>query len=77
MLEKKKRVVLEPELEEMAGDWGPIKRLDMAVVFERWARQLKVSALIMVRDADDSKVSFSQRLRRVRRGLPRRKASLN
>lgn len=45
------RVTLEPELEQMAILWTPIKRLDMARAMERWARQLRVSARIMLRDA--------------------------
>jgi len=42
-------VTLEPELEEMAALWPAAKRFEMAEKFRRWARQLKVSGLIMSR----------------------------
>jgi hypothetical protein len=45
------RVVLEPELEAMAALWPPAKRLEMARIFSRWARQLRVSSFIMTTDA--------------------------
>ena len=42
-------VTLEQELEEIAALWPAAKRFEMAQKFKRWARQLKVSALIMSR----------------------------
>ena len=45
------RVTLEPELEEIAGDWPAAKRFEMARKFARWAQQLKISAKIMTADA--------------------------
>lgn len=48
---KSRRVKLEPELEEIAGFWSASKRLEMARKFRRWARQLRVSGLILLRDA--------------------------
>ena len=42
-------VKLEPELEEVAALWPAAKRLAVARKFKRWARQLKVSAVIMLR----------------------------
>jgi len=41
-------VKLEPELEEIAALWPAAKRLAVARKFKRWARQLKVSAIIMI-----------------------------
>lgn len=46
----KKRVKLEPELEEFAGDWGPLHCLEVAAVWERWAKQLRMKATIRLRD---------------------------
>ena len=64
------RVTLEPELEEIALLWGANKRLVVAAKLERWARQLKVSAKIMIKD--------SSHVRRPSlRALPRLKAVLN
>jgi hypothetical protein len=39
-----KRIILEPDLEAIAGGLDPIARLELAAVYARWARQLKVSA---------------------------------
>ena len=44
---KKKRIILEPELEKIAGDYGVFDRLWMAEKLERWIRQLRVSARAM------------------------------
>ena len=41
-------VTLEPELEEVAALWGPVKRFEMARKFGRWQRQLRISAFIML-----------------------------
>jgi|GEM_PF-1768441 len=43
-------VTLEPELEEIAALWPAAKRFEMAEKFRRWARQLKVSGRIMVKN---------------------------
>ena len=64
-------VTLEPELEEMAALWPAAKRFEMAQKFRRWARQLKVSGLIMTRAASHGNPPAS---------MPRvalRKAALN
>lgn len=61
---------MEPELEAMAGAWSPAKRLETARKLKRWARQLKVSAFILLADA-------SPRPPRVATTLPLRKARLN
>lgn len=67
---KRKRVLLEPDLEAIAGTWGPIQRLETAKMFRRWAHELEVSALMMCRDEeDDQGPSFSAKRRRVRRAL--------
>ena len=44
-------VVLEPELEEEAALMTPSQRRAFAEMLERWARQLKVSAVILERRA--------------------------
>jgi hypothetical protein len=44
------RVTLEPDLEQEACLLTPEKRLAMAKQFRRWARQLEVSAHIMIAD---------------------------
>lgn len=65
----RKRVMLEPELEAIAGKWGAIHRLEMAKMFRRWAHQLEVSALMICRDVDDRGPSFCSKRARVRRSL--------
>jgi hypothetical protein len=44
------RVRLEPVLEQQALLWTPARRRAMAAKFERWARQLRVSASILEPD---------------------------
>jgi hypothetical protein len=65
------RVKLEPELEAIAGDWPPAKRLEMARKLARWSRQLRITGLIILADA-----APSPRPRTVP-CLPARKARLN
>ncbi|HUC84239.1 MAG TPA: hypothetical protein VL970_03525 [Candidatus Acidoferrales bacterium] len=48
---RRRRVALEPELEEIACLWPPAKRFEMARKFRRWARQLRISGMILFRDA--------------------------
>jgi len=48
---RRRRVQLEPELEEIAAFWPPAKRFEMARKFKRWARQLKVSGFILFHEA--------------------------
>jgi hypothetical protein len=48
------RVTLEPELEEIAALWPAAKRFEAARKLRRWARQLAVSAMVMVNDARPS-----------------------
>jgi hypothetical protein len=52
----KTRVVLEPTLESKVYDWTACQRRELACTFERWARQLRVSAKIIDR-GDVSKPS--------------------
>jgi hypothetical protein len=59
----RKRVTLEPELEELATAWPPGMRLVVARKFRRWARQLTVSARIMMQQ--------DRAAGRVRASLPR------
>ena len=47
----KKRVTLEPALEEIAQGLNASQRRALAKKFDRWARELKVSAFILDRDA--------------------------
>ena len=49
--QKSRRVKLEPELEAIAAFWPAAKRLEMARKFRRWARQLRVSGLILFSDS--------------------------
>jgi hypothetical protein len=49
---KKIRVVLEPTLESKVHCWTACQRRELARTFERWARQLRVSAKIL--DLDDA-----------------------
>jgi hypothetical protein len=51
---RKRRVALEPELEEIACLWPPAKRFEMARKFRRWARQLRISGLILFHDSHPS-----------------------
>jgi hypothetical protein len=67
----KKRVTLEPQLEERAALWTPAKRVHMARIFERWARQLRVSARII--SVDSEPPPHPPAIPR----LPRRKLALN
>ncbi len=72
--DKKKicRVTLEPELEEMAALWPAAKRFEVALKLKRWAKQLKISAQIMISDGRGQKPRVSSVP-----ALPRRKALLN
>jgi len=45
------RVRLEPDLELQALTLSAAQRRALAAVYERWARQLRVSAAILERDA--------------------------
>lgn len=45
--ETRKRVVLEPELEAIAGALSPFDRLWLAKKLRRWIRQLEVSARVL------------------------------
>lgn len=64
-----KRVKLEPILEERACLWAPAKRRLMASLYERWARQLRISAAILERDCMPKPRGLVR--------LPKRKLSLN
>ncbi|MCP5521284.1 MAG: hypothetical protein H7A46_07020 [Verrucomicrobiales bacterium] len=44
----RKSVTMEPELEKLAGNWPPWKRLAFARKLARWNRQLVVSARILL-----------------------------
>jgi hypothetical protein len=46
-MKKNSRIFMEPALEEIACDWSPAKRREMARTFARWARQLRVTAKAM------------------------------
>lgn len=63
-----KRVILEPELEAIAGELGVFDRLLMAEKMERWVRQLRISARMLAKPS-------ARRLRPPR--LTGRQAALN
>jgi len=64
------RVTLEPELECEVMLFTPAQRVELARKFERWARQLRVSAFILGRDAEPKRpVALKV--------LPQRKLALN
>lgn len=66
----KVRVRLEPELEAIVSDWTASKRLAMARKLERWSRQLRVSAKIIIVDSTpDRQLSL--------KFVPPRKQALN
>ena len=66
------RVILEPELQEIAALWPAAKRFEMARKLKRWAKQLRISALIMASD-----VRGGPRQPASMPALPRRRAALN
>jgi len=69
--ETRKRVVLEPELEFMAGHLSPAERRRLAasfraqaLVWSRWARQLEVSArALSVSPPQKSRLAFVSAIR--------------
>lgn len=64
------RVILEPELQPEVETMNSWQRLKLARKFERWARQLRVSAFILNRDS-------SPKPRPSLKGLSKRKQMLN
>ena len=66
------RVRLEPELEAIAALWPAAKRFEVAQKLKRWAKQLRISAMIMVSDGRGQKPRPASVP-----SLPRRKAALN
>jgi len=50
-MKTRKRVILEPELEALAGELGAFDRLMMARKLARWAQQLRVSARMLSQPA--------------------------
>jgi len=44
---KRKQVVLEPELEAIAGELSPFDRLCLARKLARWVRQLEISSRVL------------------------------
>ena len=69
-MKTRSRVTLEPELEEVVALYTPGQRMELAQKFERWARQLRVSAFILRR-------AVTPTGRAVLRVLPRRRLALN
>ncbi|MGO9200947.1 MAG: hypothetical protein ACLQM8_10470 [Limisphaerales bacterium] len=69
-MKSRQRVTLEPELECEVGLFTPPQRLELARKFERWARQLRVSAFILRRAEGPKRPA-------VLKVLPRRKLALN
>jgi hypothetical protein len=66
------RVRLEPELEAIAALWPAAKRFEVAQKLRRWAKQLRISAMIMASDGRGPKPRPASVP-----SLPRRKAALN
>jgi hypothetical protein len=66
------RVRLEPELEKIAALWPAAKRFEVAQKLKRWAKQLRISAMIMASDGRGPKARPASVP-----SLPRRKAALN
>ena len=66
------RVRLEPELEAIAALWPAAKRFEVALKLKRWAKQLRISALIMTSDGRGQKPRPASAP-----SLPRRKAAWN
>lgn len=69
-MKSRQRVTLEPELECEVGLFTPPQRLELARKFERWARQLRVSAFILGRAEEPKRPA-------VLKVLSRRKLALN
>jgi hypothetical protein len=65
------RVRLEPELEAIAKEWGPVHSLEVAATWERWAHQLRIRAKIILKDR------FWQKPKPVFRRVGLRRARLN
>ena len=65
-----KTVRLEPDLEKFAGDLNAWQRRELARKFKRWARQLEITALILIS-------ASGPRQRPLLRPLPRRNQLLN
>ena len=61
------RIRLEPELELMAATWSPAQCDEHATKLERWARQLRVRANILRRDA----IPPAKKIKRLRMGITR------
>lgn len=58
-------VQLELELEIVASLWPPLRRLKAAKKFRRWARQLEVSAHVMInRSSGSNRKPFLPRIAR-------------
>ena len=53
-MKSRPRVTLEPELEEEVSLYTWQRRLELARKFERWAKQLRVSAFILRRASSRS-----------------------
>jgi hypothetical protein len=66
---KSSRVQLELPLEIKVATWSPPRRIALAEKLERWARQLRVSAAILLRDEPKP----TKRLK----PIPQEKAALN
>jgi len=70
MKHKGVRVTLEPALEQISALWTEQKALQMACVYERWARQLRIKVRIIRSDRE-------RRPRSPMRLLAKRRLKLN
>ena len=64
-------MTLEPDLEQEVALYTPAQRVELARKFERWARQLRVSAFILRRVREQKKGHG------VLKGLSRRRLAWN
>ncbi len=71
MRRDRKRVTLEPELEKIAGEWSPLKRIEVGMVYLRWGRELVVSGRVLLHARPP------ERRPRCLRPLPRRRLAQN
>lgn len=63
-MKPKKRVIMEPELEAIAGAMDPNQRREMAKKMARWSKQLEFTALILELDAAPRRPGVLKRVSR-------------
>jgi hypothetical protein len=53
--------ILEPELEEFAGQWGPMHSVEVAGTLERWAKQLRDKARLTLQSKREFRIEAATR----------------